>query len=179
MDDIGGFELAEEGTRMGCCHCQGVLALCYLHGFGCEIEKNVALMLAHNSSERGSKYGQYVLGLLYFNPRDLGGKLIQDLEKARVLYRLAADQCLDAAQHRLGILYYNGNHVPRDYTEALPWLMLAAAQGYPDSMYAVALCHEKGFGVVVNVAEAICWYKRSQAAGVLAAAAALRRLDEE
>ncbi len=30
------FKLAEVGARLGCHHCQGVLAYCYLKGFGCE-----------------------------------------------------------------------------------------------------------------------------------------------
>ncbi len=29
------FELVEEGARLGCHHCQGVMAECYLCGYGC------------------------------------------------------------------------------------------------------------------------------------------------
>jgi hypothetical protein len=34
-DEMRGFELAEEGARLGCHHCQGAVAWCYRGGFGC------------------------------------------------------------------------------------------------------------------------------------------------
>ena len=34
-DVTRGFELAEEGARLGCHHCQGVMALCYVYGIVC------------------------------------------------------------------------------------------------------------------------------------------------
>ncbi len=33
--EMRGFELAEEGARLGCHHCQGEVAWCYRGGFGC------------------------------------------------------------------------------------------------------------------------------------------------
>ena len=50
----------------------------------------------------------------------------------------------------------------------LDWLRLlhlAAAQGYPEALYEVAACYEHGYGVTADVAEAIRWYRRAQAAG--------------
>jgi hypothetical protein len=35
-DDNRAFELAGEGVRLGCYHCQGVVAYCYCWGRGCE-----------------------------------------------------------------------------------------------------------------------------------------------
>jgi len=65
-DWYGGFELVEEGARLGCHHCQGLLAMCYRMGHGC-VKANAAqsLVLALESSNNGSMYGQYVLGELY------------------------------------------------------------------------------------------------------------------
>jgi len=60
------FELAEEGARLGCQHCQGVLAHCYRYGAGCSKDEARSLALARRSARRGSKYGQFVLGCLYF-----------------------------------------------------------------------------------------------------------------
>ena len=54
----------------------------------------------------------------------------------------------------------------RNEAEALRLYQLAAAQGDPSALYAVAECHELGLlGVTADVAEAIRWYRRSQAAG--------------
>ncbi len=56
--------------------------------------------------------------------------------------------------------------VARNEAEALRLYQLAAAQGDPYALYAVAECHELGLlGVTADVAEAIRLYRRSQAAG--------------
>jgi hypothetical protein len=64
VDGEAAFELAEEGARLGCHHCQGVLALCYVHGCGCARDYARSLELARESSGRGSRYGQLALGKL-------------------------------------------------------------------------------------------------------------------
>ena len=168
-----GFELAEEGARLGCHHCQGVLAYCYFDG--CERVKDRArsLELARESSGRGSRYGQHTLGWLHCYG---AGGLAEDRAQAVAFYRLAAAQGLDEAQHWLGYTYDHGHGVARDPAEALRWCQLAAAQGHPRAMYKVARCHERGYGVAADVAEAIRWYRRAQAAGYTEAARKLRRL---
>jgi hypothetical protein len=166
-DRSGAFELVEEGARLGCHYCQGVMARCYLKGHGCDEDSARSLELARESSGKGSRYGQYVLGWLY--QHGLGG-VARDNAQALALYRLAAAQNLDAAQGSLGGMYYNGHGVAKDRAEALRLFRLAAAQGHPGALYLVAVCHEE------NKAEAIRWYRRAQAAGHPAAAAELQRL---
>ena len=118
--------------------------------------------MARESSGKGSRYGQYTLGLLY----DLGeGDITQDHAQAVALYRLAAAQNLDEAQNNLGGMYDEGHGVAQDYPEALRWYRLAAAQGNPTALYNVGVFHEHGKGVRQNRAEAILWYRRAQAAG--------------
>ena len=156
------FGLVEEGVRLGCPHCQGVLAHCYCWGFGCDIDYAQSLELARESAGRGSRYGQLTLGKQHY----LGYVgLVLDYTQALAFFRLAAAQGFDGAQIDLGNMYYFGNGVARDYAEALRWYQLAAAQGHPDALYIVARCHEHGWGVAADVAEAIYWYKRAQAAG--------------
>jgi len=168
QDHDRGFELAEEGARLGCHHCQGVMAWCYKGGqwsigYGCS-ESNQArsLELARESSARGSRYGQLTLGVLHGRG---GGGLARDDAQALAFYRLAAAQGFDGAQYCLGDMYYRGNGVALDYAEALRLFQLAAAQGNPDALFMVATCHERGRGVAADVAEAIRWYRRAQAAG--------------
>jgi TPR repeat protein len=133
------FELVEEGARLGCHHCQGVMAWCYWVGWGCVEDEARSLELARESSGKGSRYGQYVLGRLY----DLGeGDITQDHAQAVALYRLAAAQNLAEAQYWLG--YQEGNSVTRDHTKTLRWYQLAAAQGYPPALVGVARRHEVG-----------------------------------
>jgi len=167
------FNLVEEGVRLGCHHCQGVMALCYLQGYGIQPDEARSMELARKSSELGSRYGQYMLGYLY--QYGYGG-VAQDDAQAVALYRLAAAQNLENAQSRLGYMYFNGCSVIEDYAEALRWYQLAGAQGHSLALSWIAYCHEKGRGIAENKAEAICWYRRAQAAGSNTATAALQRL---
>jgi len=172
-DQKRGFELAEEGARLGCHHCQGVLAYCFNRGFGCEQDYALSLELARESSGRGSRYGQCTLGVLHFWGR---GGLAEDFAQAVAFLRLAAAQGLDGAQLWLGVMYQVGNGVAQDDAESLRLYQLAAAQGHPEALYNVANCHEHGWGVRKSKAEAIRWYRRAQAAGNPDAADALQRL---
>ena len=134
-----------------------------------------SLELARESSGKGSRYGQYVLGELY----QFGeGGVAHDIAQAQALalYRLAAAQNFDGAQCNLGQMYYLGLGVAEDDAEALRLYQLAAAQGHPHALCNVAVYHELGRGVPKNEAEAIRWYRRAQAAGHPKAAAALQRL---
>ena len=129
---------------------------------------------ALESADKGSRYGQCNLGAHYEN---MGPHYYV---QAVALYRLAAAQNLDSAQHRLGYMHYNGFGVAKDYTKALQLYRLAAAQGHPQALYDVAAFHEKGqYGVVwQNRDEAILWYRRAQAAGHQYAEHAWRRLAQ-
>ena len=173
-DRNAAFELVEEGARMGCHHCQGVMAICYCWGDGCEADEARSLELARESSGKGSRYGQYTLGWLC---RYGSGGVEANSAQAVALYRLAAAQSLDWAQLTLGFMYYQGNGVAQDYAEALRWYQLAAAQGHPEALYFVAHCHEHGNGVRKSKAEATRWYKRAQAAGYTLAATQLQVLS--
>jgi hypothetical protein len=81
------IELAEEGVRLGCFHCQGVLAYCFWGGYGCVADVARSLELAIQSCEKGSKYGQHTLG---------------NLRNDETLHLLAANQGLAEAQYRFG-----------------------------------------------------------------------------
>jgi len=181
VDEKEAFELANEGARLGCHHCQGVLARCYKcdrypSSFGCEQDYARSLELARESSGRGSRYGQFTFGALH---RYGHGGLVQDYAPALALYRLAAAQGLDEAQHQLGYMYYIGWGVAADDAEALRWFHLAAAQGHPSALYMIALFYQYGRGVAADVAEAIRWYRRAKAAGSDAAAHQVRSLTRK
>ena len=52
----------------------------------------------------------------------------QDNAEAVKWYRLAADQGIAEAQYNMGIMYKNGQGVPKDYVQAHMWFNLAASQ---------------------------------------------------
>jgi TPR repeat protein len=170
------FKLAEEGTRSGCHHCQGVLARCYLRN-GIREDEARSLELARESSGKDSRYGQFMLGLFY---KYGAGGVAKDDAQAVTFLRMAAAQGLDEAQCSLGYMYYDGYDVARDLAEALRLFQLAAAQGHPSALYKVAECHELGRGgVPENKVEAIRWYRRAKAAGLHCAAIGMQRVVAE
>jgi len=166
--------LAEEGERLGCHHCQGVMAWCYFIGMRGKM-RPLAFKLATRSAAKGSKYGQRVLGECYMvSICELG--IDDDYAAGFAQFRLAAAQNYDPAQHWLGILYSNGTGVAQDKAEGLRWSMLAAAQGHDDAQFDVGECYERGEVVAANEAEAIRWYRRAAASGHYQAAERLKEL---
>ena len=129
MDDKRAVELAEEGVRLGCHHCQGVMACCCFFGCGCEVDYARSLELARESAERGSKYGQYTMARVHMGG---GGRSrsMSDNEIAVQYFRQAAAQGLDAAQRELSIKLRFGVHIVRDAAEAERLDQLATNQGY-------------------------------------------------
>ena len=169
------IELVQEGTRLGCHHCQGVLAYClwdchnqfvfFSGDLTVDLPPSCAEM-AFASSTRGSAYGHFVLGILADESEALGH------------FRRAAEQHLDAAQYELGKFMYQGGFcASSQYDETLRWFQLAAAQGHPDALFAVGLMHELGHGVPADGAEAIRWYRRAAAAGHRRAAHCVQKLQ--
>ena len=150
------------------------MAYCYRYGCGCEEDAARSLELARESSGKGSRYGQHVLGQLFY---DGGGGVAQDYAQALALYRLAAAQNLDGAQFRLGCMYDAGRGVAQDSAEALRLYHLAAAQGLAEALYWIAIFHDEGRrGVRKNKAAAIRWFRRALAAGMGMAALPLMML---
>lgn len=171
------FRLVKNGARLGCPHCQGVMAECYFYSFGLELDLERTVKLAHDSSEKGSRYGQYVLGKLIRYGQE--GEELDDAQKdaqTLKLYQLAAAKNLDEAQWGLGHLYYYGRGVAVDYAEALRWYRLAAAQGHSSALSSVASCYTDGQGVTKDTAEAIRWYRLAEEEGCISAAYALQWL---
>jgi TPR repeat protein len=118
-------------------------------GHGCEEDEARSLSLARESSESGSRYGQFTLGRLYERGE---GALAANYTKVVAFYRLAAAQGLDEAQCSLGHMYSKGRGVARDCDEALRLYQLAATQGHPHASFIVARCQELGRGVRKNTA---------------------------
>ena len=55
--------------------------------------------------------------------------MAQDYAEAVKWYRKAAEQGIAEAQYNLGVMYANGEGVPRDQAKAVEWLQKAAKQG--------------------------------------------------
>ena len=66
--------------------------------------------------------------------------------------RTKAEQGDAKAQSNLGVMYYKGQGVTRNYAEAAKWFRKAAEQGFAEAQYNLGVMYYKGQGVTRNYA---------------------------
>ncbi len=86
-----------------------------------------------------------------------------DFKTALREWQPLAEQGDAQAQFSYGLLYENGDGVPRDYAKARQWYEKAAVQGDAKAQLYLGLQSSFGQGVPMDVVEAYMWY--SLAAG--------------
>ncbi len=69
------------------------------------------------------------------------------------------------AQHLLGLMYYMGRGVIRDYTQAMSWHRKAALQGKADAQYVVGAMYYTGNAVPQDQKQAISWFRKAAEQG--------------
>ena len=117
----------------------------------------------------GSGIGVGITSVVFFinefdtTSRGLGRSAI---ERDAAWYRKAAEQGYASAQYNLGVLYENGDGVPKDAAEAALWYRKAAEQGYASAQYNLGVLYENGDGVPKDAAEAALWYRKAAEQGL-------------
>ncbi len=89
-----------------------------------------------------------------------------------------ATQGVADAQTNLGLLYYYGRGVPRDYMKAREWFTKAAAQGDADAQYNLGALYDFGKGVPQDFFTARHWYEQAAMQGHAGAQNSLGALYE-
>ncbi|MFP5393082.1 MAG: tetratricopeptide repeat protein [Gammaproteobacteria bacterium] len=69
------------------------------------------------------------------------------------------------AQHLLGLMYYMGRGVPRDYRQAMVWHRKAAEQGKADAQYVVGAMYYTGNAVPQDHRQAVEWFRKAAEQG--------------
>jgi TPR repeat protein len=69
------------------------------------------------------------------------------------------------AQHLLGLMYYMGRGVKRDYKLALEWHRKAALQGKADAQYVIGAMYYTGNAVPQDQQAAVQWFRRAAEQG--------------
>jgi len=83
------------------------------------------------------------------------------------------------AQFALGGLYYNGDGVEQDASEAVTWYRKAAEQGYAKAQVALGLLYAQGIGVDADNEEAFKWFREAAKQGDTVALEILGKSDVE
>lgn len=69
------------------------------------------------------------------------------------------------AQHLLGLMYYMGRGVERDYKQAFTWHHKAAQQGKADAQYVVGAMYYTGNAVPLDQKQAVTWFRKAAEQG--------------
>jgi TPR repeat protein len=72
---------------------------------------------------------------------------------------MAAEQGAPQAQFSMGVLYANGDGVPRDERRAAAWYRSAAEQGDASAQNNLGVMYANGQGVQQDDAQAVRWYR--------------------
>lgn len=84
----------------------------------------------------------------------------KDYAAALSILRPLAEGGTDEASVTLGTMYYRGEGVARDHTEAAKWFNLAAKQNnHPARQVSIGIIYRQGDGVAFDYQEARKWFK--------------------
>lgn len=154
-----------------CCDCEGMFAMCLRFRYFAQpsLERTYAkwqeivkqsIAMAIRSARNGSNYGRCELAYHTY----YGDYTSDKVEEAHKLYLLAAHRGLDVAQFHSGLLFYRRQNVPQNYSRAISYLHMAAAQGYIPAIQEIAVFYEKGRGMLKNAIDAQVWKLRAEKA---------------
>ena len=87
------------------------------------------------------------------------------IDEAVDIWKRLAEKGVIFAQYRLGVCYYDGEGVARDYGIAAQLYEKSAKQGYAPALYNLGVCYRTGKGVEQNYGEAAVWFKAAAEAG--------------
>ncbi|MGC9324019.1 MAG: tetratricopeptide repeat protein [Desulfomonilia bacterium] len=80
------------------------------------------------------------------------------------------------AQYNLGIMFYHGEGISRNYEEALKWFLLAAEQSDADAQYNLGFMYGRGEGVPKDYKKSVYWFKRAAEQGHVSAGEILEKM---
>ena len=123
----------------------------------------------NSTSPIGSKEAfNYLMGNAYLRDAD-NFRLTNNYKMAVFKYGRAAEKGRRDAQFNLGIMYHNGDVVPKDQKIAAYWFGLAAKQGVPEAQYNLGGLYENGWGVAKDMTMATYWISQAAIQGLLEA----------
>jgi hypothetical protein len=84
-------------------------------------------------------------------------------------YRRAADTGDASAMNSIGVMYENGQGVPRDFGQAMAWYRKGAAAGNANAALQLGFMYGTGEGVALDYQQAMTWYQKSADEGSVVA----------
>jgi localization factor PodJL len=167
----GELEAIAEAARHGDRDAQFRIGVRFLNDGGVDGGPVAAARWFAKAAAQGHNEAQFMLASML----ERGAGVEKDEAKAIALYRQAASAGHVRAMHNLGAMLLK-NASALSYREAAAWFEQAAAKGFPDSQYNLALLYEHGLGIEQDLLRAYQWYVEAAKAGVKEAAAKAQQL---
>ena len=81
-------------------------------------------------------------------------------------FLLSAEQGNMLSQYALGLLYYKGDGVVKNYLTAMEYFKDAAFQGHPSSLVNIGNFYYLGYGVIKDLSRAHMWWSLAKDKGL-------------
>jgi hypothetical protein len=138
------------GQGNGLAH--AMLGQSFLLGEGVKTDNKTAFHHMKMSADMDTPEG--LLGLAIIYHQGLGGKQ-KNLSTAIEYYIKAAEFGNIEAQFQLGMLYFSGKNIPRDYSKSIKYFSMAAFQGYTRAIYYLGWMHHNGLATIESCYKAL------------------------
>lgn len=158
------IQLVQPLASDGNARAQTLLARCYENGLGVPQDMDTAAKWFRLAAEQNFSEAQVQLAHLY----ELGAGVPKDRAAVVNLMTSAANAGYAEAQFNLALYYSQGRYgFAKDQNQSFSWAKRAADQGFAQAQLYVGACYEFGVGVDENPAEAVLWYNRAAAQGLV------------
>lgn len=107
-------------------------------------------------ANHGERLAQFNLAMMIFRGECAGSR-----DSAIGWLKKSAAQGLPQAQYNLGLVFENGDGIPRSQTDATAWFRRAAMQGHTAAQTSLATQYMLGRGAPRDLAQAAMWYERA------------------
>ncbi|AZL89662.1 Sel1-like repeat-containing protein [Megavirus baoshan] len=189
------YPIVKQRAKNGDSLAQNNLGFMYEEGIGTVIKTKKAIKWYILSANQGLSFAHYNLGYYYFKKDkykkacDYFQKSMQletnisnhmlaetylklstpNYNEAIKLFTVSANQGDLYSQYKLGMLYYDGIHIPININEAIKWFLMAANQGCDISQNELGIIYFEGKYVNMDLSQAHKWFKIASKQGFNAA----------
>ena len=137
------------------------LGMCYMHGYGCQIDQDLALKSFRTSAEAGHPEAINNMGGFF---RD-GIVVSRNPEAAVQWFERSANLGNSYGQLNFGLALQRGEGIEKDEARAATLFRDAATQGNAEAMNAYGMCFYSGTGVEKDEIAAVRWFRASAERG--------------
>lgn len=149
------FEQLEKAASSGDNVAQFRLACCYLSGWLCKKNYDLAFDLLIKAESQGNALATHKIGNCYYNRWHVK---VQDIPKAMEYWTKAAEQGVPNSMHNLGMVHYYNK---KDYNKAIEYYTQAAERDFVMSQIVLGRIYSSGKIVKKNLQTACDWYSKA------------------